>query len=447
MPLDGLTGIASGVDTSGIVEKLMELERGRRDRMDLSKARIQARQTALGTVQSKLLALRMATAGLRDVGTWADKQVVESSDPAKVAVQRLSGAGPGGYTVTVSALARAEQHSYAYAAPASATQLDIGGVEVDLAAGATLDDAVAAINRAPGSPVYATKAGDRLVLSARTTGTDSAFAVSGATLSDAVVRAGANAAYSIDGGPTQYAQANVVDEAVAGVRLTFKGVTASPASVTVSTAALDPEAVKAKVQAFVDAYNDLLRTTRGLLDERPVAGAASAEDAKKGALYGDTGLTALLSRLRTSTADKVLGNPSAMDELRELGVSTGAATGGQTSEDAKMGVLVLDGEALAEALEDPQGVRRMLGGLSGVEGFSQRLENLTKSYVGANGTLTGRIKETDTALVDLQRQMTDEDARLKAREDRLKAQFAAMESALAASQTQQLWLSGQLAKL
>jgi flagellar hook-associated protein 2 len=234
---------------------------------------------------------------------------------------------------------------------------------------------------------------------------------------------------------------------VAGVRLTFKGVTASPASVTVSTAALDPEAVKAKVQAFVDAYNDLLRTTRGLLDERPVAGAASAEDAKKGALYGDTGLTALLSRLRTSTADKVLGNPSAMDELRELGVSTGAATGGQTSEDAKMGVLVLDGEALAEALEDPQGVRRMLGGLSGVEGFSQRLENLTKSYVGANGTLTGRIKETDTALVDLQRQMTDEDARLKAREDRLKAQFAAMESALAASQTQQLWLSGQLAKL
>ncbi len=447
MALDGLTGIASGVDTSGIVERLMELERGRRDRMDLSKARIQARQAALGTVQTKLLALRMATAGLRDVGTWADKQTVESSDPSKVAVQRLSGAGPGGYTVNVTALARAEQRSYAYAAPATATQLDIGGVQVDLAAGASLDDAVAAVNRATGSPVYATKSGERLVLSARTTGTDSAFTVSGPNLSDEVVRAGANAAYSIDGGETRHSQTNQVDDAVAGVRLTFKGVTASPASVTVSTAALDPEAVKAKVQAFVDAYNDLLRTTRGLLDERPVAGAASVEDAKKGALYGDTGLTALLSRLRTSTADKVLGNPSAMDELRELGVSTGAATGGRTGEDAKMGVLVLDGEALAEALEDPQGVRRMLGGLSGVEGFSQRLENLTKSYVGANGTLTGRIKETDTALVDLQRQMTDEDARLKAREDRLKAQFAAMESALAASQTQQLWLSGQLAKL
>jgi flagellar hook-associated protein 2 len=285
------------------------------------------------------------------------------------------------------------------------------------------------------------------VLSARTTGTTSAFTATGGPLSDEVVRAGTDAEYSIDGGPTLKSHTNVVDEAVAGVRLTFKGLTASPASVTVGTAALDKEAVKTKVQAFVDAYNDLVKTTRGMLDERPVAGAKTAEQAKTGALYGDTALTALLSRLRTSVADTVKGNASAMDELRELGVSTGASTGGRTSEDAKMGLLVLDDAVLTKALEDPQAVRQMLGGLSGVDGFSQRLEGLTGSYVGAKGTLTGRIQETDKALVDLQRQMTGEDTRLKAREDRLKAQFAAMESALAASQTQQQWLTGQLAKL
>jgi flagellar capping protein FliD len=43
--------------------------------------------------------------------------------------------------------------------------------------------------------------------------------------------------------------------------------------------------------------------------------------------------------------------------------------------------------------------------------------------------------------------MTAEDARLAAKETRLKMQFAAMESALSTAQSQQAWLSGQIAKL
>jgi flagellar capping protein FliD len=43
--------------------------------------------------------------------------------------------------------------------------------------------------------------------------------------------------------------------------------------------------------------------------------------------------------------------------------------------------------------------------------------------------------------------MTRTDARLAAKEKRLKAQFAAMESALNASNAQMAWLQGQLAGL
>ena len=40
--------------------------------------------------------------------------------------------------------------------------------------------------------------------------------------------------------------------------------------------------------------------------------------------------------------------------------------------------------------------------------------------------------------------MTRVDARLEAKEKRLKAQFAAMEAAMSASQTQGAWLAGQI---
>jgi len=41
-------------------------------------------------------------------------------------------------------------------------------------------------------------------------------------------------------------------------------------------------------------------------------------------------------------------------------------------------------------------------------------------------------------------ELTRTEARLEAQEKRLKAQFAAMETALGQSQTQQSWLTGQL---
>src|SRR3954447_9730212 len=131
--MDGLTGIASGVDTSEIVTKLMAVEQQRRDRMDLTKAAQTARGTNLGTIQTKLLALRNAAAGLRDVGTWADQQTVESSSSA-ITVARTSGAGPGGYSIDVTQLARAEQHTYTYTTPTADTTLQIGSVGIPLAA-------------------------------------------------------------------------------------------------------------------------------------------------------------------------------------------------------------------------------------------------------------------------------------------------------------------------
>jgi hypothetical protein len=74
--MDGLTGVASGIDTSAIADQLMQIERQPRTRMDWQKAAITTRQTDLSTIQSKLIA--------------------------------HLGRRPGGYDVQVLGLARAE---------------------------------------------------------------------------------------------------------------------------------------------------------------------------------------------------------------------------------------------------------------------------------------------------------------------------------------------------
>jgi hypothetical protein len=54
--------------------------------------------------------------------------------------------------------------------------------------------------------------------------------------------------------------------------------------------------IKAKVKAMVDAYNDLVTTTRAKLDEKAVPKATTTSDLSKGTLFGDLGLTSMFAK-------------------------------------------------------------------------------------------------------------------------------------------------------
>lgn len=146
MAVDGLSGLASGVDTASTVENLMALERRGKTRLGLRQTANTSQQAALKDLKAKLDALRTAAADLRSVTTWAESQTVESSDPARVAVARTGGAPIGGYSLRVLKLAAAAQKTYAWTPSASATQLDIDGKLVDMAADAKITDVAAVIN-------------------------------------------------------------------------------------------------------------------------------------------------------------------------------------------------------------------------------------------------------------------------------------------------------------
>ena len=463
MSLGGLSGLASGVDTSSIVDQLINLERQANARLGLRKSAAQARQTGLKDVATKLNALKTAAQDLSSAATWAAKQTVTSSDATRVGAVLIGGAGIGGHSIAVTRMASSAQRGYAYATSQTAGTFDLANakdpaskVTIDVKAGATAADVAAAINAKATAPAYASVIKDsvsgeeRLVLSARKTGQDSDFTLDATNMAAgtfdekvAYERTGdvLDAEYFLDGSPTaKYSQTNTVENAIAGVRLTLKGVTTQPESITVGSPAIDDTAVKAKVKAFVDAYNAVVTSTRSKINEKAVADASTTTDAQKGQLFGDTGLVSMLSSLRIRMGEKLAGL-TGIDDLSDIGIAVPKATG-TTSQDAKDGKFALDETKFADALAADSGKVRDL-----FSAFSTGLDTFIKGQTGSSGVLDQRDKSAASEIKRITDQVTRAETRLTAKEKRLKAQFAAMESALSQTQTQSAWLSGQLSAL
>ncbi len=452
-----LSGLASGVDTSAVIEQLMAVDSNGKARLQLRQSALEARQSTLNDVKTRLNNLLTMAKDLGGSSAWADTQTTEVSDATKIAAKRLSGAAPGGHEITVANLARSEQRSYAFT-PGTASSLSLTTSSGTTTVAITADDDGAAvankINAAAGAPVYAVwvedptgdSTKDRLVLTRKETGAyqQSDMTVGGAAgLGTETYKAGVDASFTVDGDP-QTSRSNVVRSAVPGLELTLKATGTS--AVTVSAPGPDPEAVKSKVKAFVSQYNSTIDFIRGKVEEKPVKGATTTSDAAKGVLYGDSQLEGVLNQLRNLVSDAVPGRTGDIKSLRDLGVSTGKATGSASSADALDGKLVLDEAALTSALEsDRLDVKSFL--TDPTTGIAGKLTALLEPLVKVGGLVDQRATQAGRQAGDVKSQMTAMTARLELKQERLKAQFAAMEAAMAQSQSTSSWLSAQLAGL
>jgi flagellar hook-associated protein 2 len=385
-------------------------------------------------------------------------------------VQYLSGAAAGSYQVRINSLARADQwrsNGTTTAAGADDTlHLAVGSsaVDVDVKAGDSLDTIAASINAKSGTPVFASVVNNKLTLSGIATGASSTVSISsGGTLAADLgfthTITAADASYDVDSGAgfvSKTSGSNVVSDAIPGVQLTLMAPTpaAAPVSVTVGASAPATDAIQAKIQAFVDQYNSTTAFIRDKLNEKVIANPQSQADREKGVLHGDIGLTDLLSNLRQAVSNTFAGRPSTMNQLALAGLSTGATTGsGTLNQDSVDGKLTLDTAKLATTLTTNfNDVKAMFtnfaSGDYSSEGLAQRLDDLVNAQVSAgSGILVSRISGEDTMIKSLQDQQTDMQTRLDLRQQMLKAQFTAMETALSKSQSQQQWLSGQIAQL
>jgi flagellar hook-associated protein 2 len=467
-------GLASGLDTNAIVDQLMALERQPQNRLKLRQGQIDAHKSALNDVASRLKNLRIAAQDLKSPTLWLDTQTVEAGDATKIAATRTGGAGTGAYQVQITQLASASQRWFTYptTAPASDNTLTFSFTkdglpatkQIVIAAGSDVTAAANTVNSDADSPVYASvvtlsDGTKELAFSSKTTGTNSAF-----TVSDSAGAIGAPPGPSKDvngvnatgfvGAQAFNESTNIVSSAIPGVQLTLKGTTgAGTVTVTVGAPGADQAKISEKVKAFVEQYNSTVEFIRSKVNEKPVVNPQTASDYAKGVLYRDPALTGLLSSMRIAISDQygeAEGNPLTMDQLGELGISTGNAVGsGTLNQDAVNGKLTLDAAKLTAALaSDPLKVRSLLGGNTAVtDSFAKKFDDLLAPTVQAGGTIDESIKSQDARRKAVGDQITRMDELLKRKQELLKRQFTAMESALARSQSQGQWLSGQLAAL
>jgi flagellar hook-associated protein 2 len=465
-PSFNIGGLASGLDTNTIIDQLMSIERQPQVRLQQRELVEEARQSALKDVLTRLNNLKTAGAALRDPTIWADTQSVESSDAGKLTASRTAGAAAGSYQITIGALARAHQitqgGSITSAAADDRLHLRVGTgatIDVDVAAGDSLDTIASKINSTVDIPVYASVVNSKLVVTSKTTGAANTISATsdGSLATDlgfTTTLAAQDASYTVDGNPKTSAS-NTVTDAIVGLTVTLKAQTAvgAPVSVTVGAPAPDTEKIQEKVQAFVDQYNSTVDFIRGKLSEKKVRDPQTAAERAQGVLANDAGLNQILSSLRTMVADVTTGRPGDVDQLSEIGISTGATTGsGSVNQDAVAGKLVLDAGKLSTMLATRFGdVKALFSNKTdvyGTEGFSQRLDRILDPQVTASsGVLAQRISSQQSLIDSLKDSESALETRLAEREKRLRAQFTALETALAKIQSQNTYVSGQLAAL
>jgi flagellar hook-associated protein 2 len=320
-------------------------------------------------------------------------------------------------------------------------------IHVDLTAGMTMSDVAAAINAKNGA-ITATTANGQLRLTAKQTGVDSAITVSNATggasaigLTSAVV--GSDATGTIDGNAFA-SSSNQVTSAISGVTLNLTAATgAAGVSLTVNPSQVDNAAITSKLQDFVKAYNDVIKTATDELTQKKVINAKTDDDRLQGAMFGDSRLQSLVDSLRNAVISPVSGLTGSQSIANFAGISTGAFGSGDTT-----GQLTLDTTKLTAALAGGSDAIKSLfmssTGSSASSGLMQRISDLSWNAVKSDGSIANAISASSQHSKDLQTSIDTMTATLQQRSDQLKAQFTAMETALSNLKAMQAQMAAQL---
>lgn len=425
------SGLASGLDTSSLIDQLVSLERSAANAASTKKSNLESQKSIVSSLSSTLSSLATAARAL-DLDSEVKPRAAAVSD-SRVTVAASAGASPGVHDVRVQSLAAAQvTQSRAFASSAAGAigagglDITVGGVtrSVTWTASDSLDAIASRINDADAgvtaSVLRVTDSSYRLVVTAKDTGTAKAptFVETGDPLGLAdpsnVKVAATDALVTIDGiditRPT-----NVVSDAVTGLTFTLAathGATDASSKVTVS---LDQTALTDKLKKLVDAYN----AVNSALDAQlKYTGTKKGENT----LFGDSTLRGLQSAL-AGVASNAYGDSG----LWAIGISRD-----------KSGTLTLDTAKLTEALgKDPDALSKIFV----TNGFATAVTSLVDNYTRADGLLAAKTQ----ALNERQKVLQTTIDRINASADELRArlekQFSALEDAMSKLRSQSTYLT------
>lgn len=441
-----ITGLASGFDTAAIINALITAERVPITHLTTQQEKLLAQQEQLRTAQLGLQQVSFSAAEFELPSLFETTQTVTSSEPQRIAAVATAGAAIGGYQVEVKQLANSAQRTFAFTSPAGEDTVTIDGHEYKLAEGASAKELAKKINADSTATVYAAALNsETIVFSTRTTGATGAEFIKVSDTAGALTekagtaKEGKNAEYSVDG-VEGTSKTNTVTEAIAGVTLTFGGITTIAGPVTVDVLAPGPStsAVEAQVQSFIRAYNATVESLQRQLTTKPIPGASSAKEFGVGTLFGDQEVTSLLNSMRDAMYESIAGLPAGMSSPSDIGITGGAPAAGKPSQSSIEGMLKLEPSKLAAAIaENPAGVEKMM------QEWSKKMQGIVNGASAPGGGLESRIEGDETQITTLKHRIATMNEALSERQKALVQTYAQLEAALARNNTQLAWLQQQ----
>lgn len=450
-------GIGSGLDVESIVSQLMAIEKKPLTALQTKATSIQNTISEYGKIKGAVSTLKDLATKLASSTSW-NQTTATSSDDAVAAT--TNAAATGSYTVAVSKLASAQTLASAKLASPTSTvgsgtlRIELGSwnagqtsftpksgataVDVTIAASDKLTDVRDKINAAGAgvtAMVMTDSTGSRLLLSSSATGAANGFRTSGVAALAFDPSAGANAmtqsqaaadAQATLNGLAITSPTNTFADIVDGLTLNLTATTTDPATVTIAT---DAAALKKTITDFAAAYSAVVKL---IADDTKY----DAVSKKGGLLQGDSAANGLARSVR-ALAGLASGASSSFARLSDVGLEI-QSDGSMTVNAGKLD------KALGNLPELKKAFSSSIAGDASKDGFAKRFRDVTTAMLGTDGALSSR---TDGLGRQLTRNQKDQDSlsvRLEGIEKRMRAQYTALDTKMAALSSQSSYVIQQM---
>ena len=483
--MPAVTGLGSGLDIEGLVTGLIDAESAPQLALFASRT-LKATEliSGFGQISSSLASLQSSLTALESADTFSALSAT-SSAASYATVSADPGAAAGSYSLEVTSLAtRQSLVSGDFAAtttqvgtgtltinlgtptynvsPADtttyssfSTDSSVSSISVAISSGSdTLADVRDAINAATNlvtASIVKNGANYKLLLSPADSGVAKSLSISVADTGDSnntdttglsqlafnsstsnlsQVRAGSDAAFSING-MSLSSSSNTLTDILDGVDITLLQPTASAVTLTLTD---DVSVAETAVNAFVTAYNSYVSTHATLTDYN-----ASTE--ASGALLGDFTARSIADKLRTQLSTTIASATGTYSTLSSIGVEV--QTGGTLQLDATKfkAAMAADKESVQAIFVD-----RVSGG-STLSGFASAIDTLLDNFTSSTGVIKERTDSIEAQMVEITTEETEFTRLMESAEARYRSQFNALDSLLAEITATQDYLTAALDQL
>lgn len=480
-------GSSGAIDVNSIVTQLMQLEQRPLQALAKREAQVTAKITATAQIQGAVAGLQSAAAKLASASTYSGARANVTGDNLVAAVSDQTRASLGRYSISVESLSAGQALASGTfengASPVGAGTLTFtrgttrgseftagteSPVNVTVEATDTLATLRDKINSAfandpngLSAALVADGGSMRLTLLAKGTGAANTFSITANDTGDGVsdddfglsqfafdptveltppattaagrnmlqTREGTDASLRVNG-LLVTSTSNQVTGVIEGVTLDLKK--AEPGKVNEVVVERDTTSMRAAINEFAKAYNDLNKmindTTR-----------FDAVNKKASALTGDTVARSVQFQVRALLGAEMKGEFGDFARLSDVGIRI-----------QKDGTLKVDETALSAAVANPAKLSRLFTTTSdepNARGLGVRFKALADSMIAADGMLPTRTKSLQSSVADIDKQEERINQRLVVVEQRLRKQYTALDAQMAQMLGQSTSLGSALDKL